>query len=265
MSVCRTLVIAHRGASTLAPENTAAAFEKGIEVGADVVEIDVHLSRDDRVVVMHDGTLDRTTDGTGLIHQRTLKEIKRLDAGAWFDPRFAGERVPTLEEALDLLRNQAMALIEVKPSGIARPVVEAIRQMKAVEHVVVQSFHPGTVRAVGELEPRISTSLLAVRGGGARPRRRGRSLVKRAAKVGANALSIRYPGLDPRTAEEIHRRAMTLWVWTLDDEKDMRAMIEAGADGIITNRPEILRQMVDGEDASNPGVRGRLRRWRRRG
>jgi len=260
----RTLVIAHRGASAQAPENTLAAFEKGVELGADAVEIDVHLTRDDRVVVMHDGTLDRTTSGTGLIYQRTLREIKRLDAGRWFDRGFTGERVPTLEEALDLLRTRAVALIEVKPNGIARSVVDVVRQVKAVEHVVLQSFHPGTVRAIGELDPRIPTALLAVRPGGARPRRRGRSMVKRAAKAGANALSVRYPGLDPRTVEEIHRRAMTLWVWTVDDEEDMRTMIEAGVDGIITNRPDVLRRMLDGEEVSARRGRGRKRRWRRR-
>lgn len=263
-NLCRTLVIAHRGASALAPENTLAAFEKGIEVGADAVEIDVHLTRDNRVVVMHDGNLDRTTDGIGPTYQRMLGEIKRLDAGSWFDARFAGERVPTLEETLDLLRNRAVVLIEVKPNGIARAVVDVVRQMKAVEHVVIQSFHPGTVRTVRELDPRIPTSLLTVRPGATRPRRRGRSMVKRAVKVGANALSVRYAGLDSRTVEEIHHRAMALWVWTVDEEQDMRAMIEAGVDGIITNRPDVLRRMLDGEDVSTRRTRGRLRRWRRR-
>src|SRR5919197_4354903 len=100
MGVGRPLVVGHRGAMGYAPENTLASFELAVEQGADVVELDVHLSRDGQVVVIHDEQLDRTTDGRGLVGDRTLDELKRLDAGSWFDPRFAGQRIPTLHEVL---------------------------------------------------------------------------------------------------------------------------------------------------------------------
>jgi glycerophosphoryl diester phosphodiesterase len=100
----RTRVIAHRGFSGVAPENTLVAIRRGIEIGADMAEIDVTLSKDGYVVVIHDETLDRTTNGTGPVSDATLEELQRLDAGSWFAPEFAGEKIPTLGEVLDLVR-----------------------------------------------------------------------------------------------------------------------------------------------------------------
>src|SRR5262245_679720 len=109
------LVIAHRGASGTCPENTLAAFRRAVEVGADMIELDVQLTRDDAVVVMHDWTLDRTTDGSGAVGERALDELRPLDAGRWFAPEFAGERVPTLAAVLDAV--PIPINVELKPRG----------------------------------------------------------------------------------------------------------------------------------------------------
>jgi len=107
-------LVGHRGACDVAPENTLASFERAWRDGADVVELDVRLSADGHVVVLHDALLDRTTDGTGYVGDRTLAELKQLDAGSWFDPRYAGERIPTLDEVLDWARGKAGLLLELK-------------------------------------------------------------------------------------------------------------------------------------------------------
>ena len=127
------LRIAHRGASGpgLAPENTLAACEKALQIGVDILEIDVRATRDGQLVVLHDSALDRTTNGTGLVADLLGDQVRQLDAGRWFSPDFAGERVPLLEDVLDLARNQALVLIEIKADGIAERVLQAIEAMNA--------------------------------------------------------------------------------------------------------------------------------------
>jgi len=133
-----TLNIAHRGASAFAPENTMAAFEKAIELGADVIELDLHLTRDNEIVVIHDDTLDRTTDGSGPVHQRSLGELMRLDAGRWFGEGFAGQRIPRLAEVLDRFAGRVPLALEIKAGstffpGIEEKVVSALRQRAVID------------------------------------------------------------------------------------------------------------------------------------
>ncbi|MSS72132.1 MAG: glycerophosphodiester phosphodiesterase [Candidatus Latescibacteria bacterium] len=243
----RTLSIAHRGASGMAPENTLIAVERALDLGVDVVEIDVHVTRDGHVVVLHDATVDRTTDGRGAVRDMTLAEVRRLNAGLWFDPPCSGERIPTLAETLDLTRRRALLLVEIKASGISEQVIETIRDLRATEDVIVQSFHPATVKQVRDLERRIPAALLVGRVPVGHTRWRGRSLVKKALKVGANALALSYLAATPSLVDEVHRRAMSLWVWTVDEEFTMQKMIQTGADGIITNHPERLHRLLTGE------------------
>ncbi|MGH7411421.1 MAG: glycerophosphodiester phosphodiesterase family protein, partial [Candidatus Methylomirabilis sp.] len=153
-----TLNIAHRGASALAPENTMAAFEKAIELGADVIELDLHLTRDGELVVIHDDTLDRTTDGRGPVHGRSLEEIRRLDAGRWFGQAFAGERIPTLSEVLDRFAGKIPLALEVKAGsaffpGIEERLVSALRHHSAVEQTAVASFDHFALKRLKEIEP----------------------------------------------------------------------------------------------------------------
>ncbi|MEE2753953.1 MAG: glycerophosphodiester phosphodiesterase family protein [Candidatus Latescibacterota bacterium] len=236
--------IAHRGASGqgLAPENTLASFEKAIEVGVDAVEIDVHLTADNRVVVIHDKAVDRTTDGSGLVDRMTLDEIRELSAGSWYDKQFASERIHTLEETLDLIGWRALLLIEAKTEEVVGKAVSIIRAQRAQSRVVMQSFLGPAVRTINRLDRRIPTAFLMT--GGEAVLRRKTGVVKRVLKLGANALALKYTGATPDLVNMFLGRAMGIWVWTVDDEEDMRVMIEMGVGGIITNYPDRLNKVI---------------------
>lgn len=149
------LAVAHRGASAYEPENTLRAFRRAIELGADMSELDVHLSKDGHLIVMHNATVEQTTNGRGAIADMTLAELKQLDAGK-------GEKIPTLQEAVDLVRGQNGLYIELKGEGTSEPVVNLLRANRFTDRrqVIVGSFKPWLVQAVKELAPEIATSLL---------------------------------------------------------------------------------------------------------
>lgn len=237
--------IAHRGASGqgLAPENTMAAFEKALEIGVDLVEIDIHLTADGHPVVIHDRSVDRTTDGTGFIDTMTLSQVRQLDAGSWFDRSFTNERIPTLEDVLDLCKFQAPVLVEAKTVESAEAAAVLIRSLRAQSHVVIQSFHGAAVRAVNRLDRRIPTAFLM--SGGEAILRRKTGVVRRVLKLGANALALKYKAAQPELVKMFLSRAMGFWVWTVDEEEDMRAMIDMGVGGIITNYPDRLNNVLE--------------------
>ena len=236
--------IAHRGASGqgLAPENTLAAFEKALEVGVDAVEIDVHLTADNQVVVIHDRTVDRTTDGSGPVDTMTLGEIRELSAGSWYDPSFRDQKIPTLEETLDLIGWRSLLLIEAKTEEAAEKAVAIIRARRAQSRVVMQSFLGPAVRTVNRLDNRIPTAFLMT--GGEAVLRRKTGVVKRVLKLGANALALKYTAATPDLVNMFLSRAMGMWVWTVDEEEDMREMIDMGVGGIITNYPDRLNKVI---------------------
>jgi glycerophosphoryl diester phosphodiesterase len=236
--------IAHRGASGqgLAPENTLAAYEKAIEIGVDAVEIDVQLTADNQVVVIHDRAVDRTTDGSGTVDTMTLSEIRELSAGSWFSSKFASERIPTLEEVLELVGWRALLLVEAKTEEAADKAVAIIRAQRAQSRVVIQSFLGPAVRTVNRLDNRIPTAFLMT--GGEAVLRRKASVVKRVLKLGANALALKYTAATPDLVNMFLGRAMGIWVWTVDEEEDMREMIEMGVGGIITNYPDRLNKVI---------------------
>ena len=236
--------IAHRGAAGLAPENTLAAVEKALEIGVDLVEIDIHLTADGHVVAIHDWVVDRTTDGGGAVDMLTLGEIQRLDAGSWFEPAFRGERVPRLEEVLDLVDKRALLLVEAKTEEAAERTVAVVRSLRVQSYVVIQSFLGPAVRTVNRLDRRIPTAFLMT--GGEAALRRKTGVVKRVLKLGANALSLKYTAARPDLVEIFLSRAMGFWVWTVDQEEDMREMVAMGVGGIITNYPDRLNRVLGG-------------------
>ena len=265
--------IAHRGASGLglAPENTLAAFETAIQIGVDVLELDVHASRDGEIVVLHDATLDRTTDHQGLVREQALADIRRADAGSWFDPRYRNERVPTLAEVLDLARHRALVLIEIKADFIAERLLSTIADMSAESQVIIQSFDPQTVQRIKLLNPSVPASLLVGKLPTSPSRVRARRLVKQILQVGANALSVWHAMLTPPFFEEMRKRAIGVWAWTVDEEIVMRDLALMGIQGIITNYPDRLNQVFEeleqeGQVHPPQGRRQRIRksRWGRR-
>lgn len=158
------LIGAHRGGAAYAPENTLASFAEGLRRGADMLELDVHLSRDGELVVIHDHDLARTTDGRGSVHHHTAAELKRLDAGSWFHPRFAGERIPTLKEVIAFVARRAYLTIEVK--GLPRDwpalpdrLVETLERLDAVDWTLAIAFDHRHIRRIKERNPRIKGAI----------------------------------------------------------------------------------------------------------
>lgn len=231
----RTIIIGHRGAMGHAPENTLASFKKGMELGADVLEFDVHLSRDGVIVVMHDAVVNRTTDGSGLISEMTLSELKQLDAGSWFGREFAGERIPTLEETLEWVAGRIDLAIEIKgrqkpQEGIERAVVEMIRAHEMVDKTMVISFHHPSVRAVKKIEPGIATGILYS----------GYLADTVGAARAALADSVRpHAGhWTPELVDEVHEAGLSASTWTVNDPEQFKQLVEMGVDSIGTNYPD---------------------------
>ena len=241
--------IAHRGASGSghAPENTLAAFREAIEIGVNGVECDVHCTKDGHLVVIHDGTLARTTDMSGIIENMTLDEVKKADAGSWFDPQFAGERIPTLREVLELAKGKAITVIEVKPENITDKVIREIEIASAADDVIVQSFHPDVVKDAQKLNPNIPRALLI---GGKKAVKKPSAILKliqNTAEVGAGALNLSSKVITSPLVEESRRRGISVWAWTVDDEEEMRRVAVIGVDAITSNYPKRLQSVLSSE------------------
>jgi glycerophosphoryl diester phosphodiesterase len=250
-----TLNIAHRGASALAPENTMAAFEKAVELGADAIELDLHISRDGELVVIHDDTLDRTTDGHGSVYARSLQELKRLDAGRWFGERFAGQRIPTLTEVLDRFAEKVLLALEVKAGsaffgGIEERVVSVLRAHQVIDQVAVASFDHHALLRLKELEPSLLTAALFV----------GRPVVmsRIAEACKADAMALECCLITKTEVEACRAAGLQLVVWVVNEPAQMRSFIDLGVDGIITDRPDLLRHALVERGESRP----MLPRWR---
>ncbi len=265
--------IAHRGASGagLAPENTLTAFERAIEIGVDAVELDVRSTRDGALVVLHDPLLDRTTDREGPVHELTLAQVREADAGGWFGRPFAGERVPTLAEALDLLRRRALAVIELKADHLAEAVLRVVDDLVVADQVVIQSFSSETVRRVKAIDGAAPTALLVGNLPTSPSRMRARRMVREVLSLGANILNIWHTTLTPAFYEEVRKRGLTVWTWTVDEEVVLRDVVQMGVQGIATNHPDRLNGVL--EELAREGAilvpLGRSRRlrpgrWRRR-
>jgi len=241
------LNLAHRGASAYAPENTLAAFRLAAEMGADGIELDAKLSLDGEVVVMHDATIDRTTDGSGRIVDLPLADLKRLDAGSKFDTKFAGEPVPTLEEVFDSVADRLLINVELTNyndlrDGLEYKVVELIERRGLADRVMVSSFSPLNLRHVKRAAPGIVCGLLYM------PEM---PLLFRRAWLawlipGLEAHHPHFSMIDAAFTHRRHARGQKVNTWTVNEEVDMRRVLDAGVDAIMTDRPDVLQQMLDG-------------------
>ncbi len=255
----RPLVIAHRGASASRPENTMPAFLRATEAGSDIIELDLRMTRDGHVVVLHDVSVERTTDGQGMIAELTLAQVKALDAGWKFTPdsgktfpfRGLGITVPTLEEVLTALPDQLFMLeLKVGTARMVRQVIAILRRLKALERVSIELFSIKTKMAklMRSLEPKLTTGhtraelvrfiAMAKLGLSWRFKRRGFS-IEMPPRRNRLAVSTR------RTLRAAARRGIPMFVWTVNSEKDMRRFLDWGAAGLFTDHPETLRKLVD--------------------
>jgi glycerophosphoryl diester phosphodiesterase len=245
------MVIAHRGFSGAAPENTLAAFQKGIEIGSDMIELDVHLSKDGKVVVLHDETLERTTNGQGRVVDYTLRELKKFDAGSWFAPQFSRERIPTLGEALELAKGRAPVNIEIKnPTHGRYPITEltdqALREVKEagmIHRVIFSSFNPISLEWIKKKEPQVWVALLYHKPWSALSDVTGGEKYE--------VLNLRHSYLTKDKIAKIHKERMKVNVYTVNSQEEMEQFIRWGVDGIITNHPDQLMGILEKRSASN--------------
>ncbi len=230
------LLIAHRGASGYAPENTLAAFRKAVAMGLNFIETDLQLSRDARFVAIHDDTVNRTTNGQGSVHDLTLAELRRLDAGSWFGSSFTGERIPTLEEILDFSkRHDVVFYLELKPGGSwggEHALIGALRESGEIARVVVISFDSSLVATVRRAEPTLMTGLL-YDGQLEKP-------IERALEIGARQLCVRGDLVTPAMIAEAKRNDLQVICWTVNHPAHMRLLASAGVAGIMSDYPDRL-------------------------
>lgn len=236
-----TLIFGHRGASAYVPENTLVAFRRALELGADGFELDVTLSADGVPVVIHDDTVERTTDGIGRVDQLTLAQLKKLDAGfrTKFGAEFTGERLPTLAEVLAELGQQAILNVELKEDTspdrkLAERVVALIQEHGVAPRVIVSSFYYDNLRRVKAIAPALPVGLLY---SPAEPLRVLRAWLRPGVRAEAhhpyhalvNALTLRW----------YHARGYRVNVWTVNAESDLARLTGLGVDGIITDKPDV--------------------------
>ncbi|MBI1951460.1 MAG: glycerophosphoryl diester phosphodiesterase [Acidobacteria bacterium] len=249
----RLLRIAHRGASARAPENTLAAFREAIRLGADLIECDVHLSADHVPVIIHDETVERTTSGRGAVASFACSRLRRLDAGAWFSSRFRGERIPTLEEALECARGRCGLNIEIKepsgrrrraapagraaadPASVALAVSRALKRTGFRDLVIVSSFSPRALHAARASMPHVRLGFLASRS------LRGLRAAHRRVGLYAVHPHVRLAAL--RRVRLAHRLGLRICFWTVNDVRLMRRLLALGCDGLMTDDPALFQEL----------------------
>lgn len=231
----------HRGAMAIAPENTLVSMAAARDAGADGIEFDVQFAKDRSLVIIHDDRLERTTNGTGRVAEHTLAEIQALDAGGRFDARFAGERIPTLEQVFALPGRPMAMNIEIKldpplaeDTGLEQVVVDCIRRHRMEPRVLISSFNWHALRRIRRIAPDLRLGVLY-----------GHAIDEaEVADLRAEAMHPRFTLVDAEMVKRAHGRGQQVNVWTVNEEADMRRMVELGVDTIMTNFPHRLAPLL---------------------
>lgn len=231
--------IAHRGASAYEPENTLRAFERAIEMGATMLELDVHLTRDGHPIVIHDVDLSRTTNGAGRVTELSLEQIKRFNTDQ-------GEEVPTLSEVIELARGLVQLYVELKGQRTPEPVVKALRAGAFVDQALVASFYPWLIQKVKFLEPRVRTSMLV------RREDRGAHFVDWALAVEADYVHPCWEDESPTPHKlvtsamisHIRQQGLGIILWHEERPEELRELVKLDVDGICTNTPDVLSKLL---------------------
>ncbi|WP_319406752.1 glycerophosphodiester phosphodiesterase family protein [uncultured Desulfosarcina sp.] len=237
------LFIAHRGISARYPENTLAAFNGAIDAGAHMIELDVCLSKDRHLVVIHDETVDRTTNGTGPVKTLTLAQLRQLDAGSWFDPRFHAERLPTLSQVLDTVKGHLLVNIEIKPEAfeekrpadaVERQVLDLVREKNMLDDVLVSSFEWQVLENLRKIDPGIALGLLSEVPA-------DENLLHWYQRIKGFSWHPDFRVLTQQQVNTLHDMGACVFPYAVDGEIDTRGMLAMGVDGLIVDDP---RQMI---------------------
>ena len=235
--------IAHRGLSSQYPENTILAFQKALDIGIVWMEFDLQITSDNHLVVMHDKTVDRTTNGRGLVSDLTLEQVQALDAGSHLDAKFAGERVPTFEEVIDLLSGQAKMAVELKFDGLEPigQVLDILQKHDVIDQVSVSSFDLDKLPEVKRLCPSCSTTALL------KPEVDvSRDWVAEAQKYGVDVFGPRHTHTTKEMVDQAHNKGLVVRCWGLgkDQGPALEHMIDVGVDGMTTDCPDVLQAIL---------------------
>lgn len=228
------MAIAHRGASSYAPENTFAAFDLALRLGVRHIELDVEVTRDGHIVVIHDDTVDRTTDGSGLVTSHTLEALLALDAGSWFGAQFAGERIPVFDEVLRRYKGRLHIHTEIKGRStyLSQRTADLVRQHGMVDQVTITSFQKARLEEIRGYAPELPAGwLLAEVSDGA---------IAQARDLGLRQICPRGSTVTAELVRRIHAAGFVVRAWGVDTEALMRAVVLAGADGMTVNFPDKL-------------------------
>ena len=253
----RPLVIGHRGLCELAPENTLPSFKLALDAAADMVELDYYHSRDGVMIVLHDPTLDRTTDATNRwggkkisVEGKTAAEIQQLDAGSWFDPKFAKTKVPRLTEALDLIQGGGGVTLIERKGGDAGTCADLLVERKLINRVVVQSFDWQYLKEFHKIQPAQVLGALGppkVLADGTKPVNRPKTLdatwLDLLLASGAKAV-VWNQDITKESVEQAHQRGLKVWIYTINDSATANKLLDLGVDGLITNNTTRIKQIV---------------------
>jgi glycerophosphoryl diester phosphodiesterase len=237
------MLIAHRGFSGRYPENTLWAFREAMKLPVDGIELDIRRTRDGVLVVIHDETVDRTTFGSGRVSELTWDELRQLDAGAWKGEEFAGERIPRLDEVLELVNGQTVLHLEIKEPGTEKQIAETLRRYDAIGWVKLASFHPVALKATRQVAPDASLVLI----GGPRIGADDdtfRQFVRDALSNGANALSVHHSVITKERVRYCHQRYLFIGAWTVNDAELARQLVAMGVDAIASDFPDLVASVL---------------------
>lgn len=243
----KPMVIAHRGGRKWAPENTMIGFKKSMDAGCDGVELDIHRCKSGELVVIHDETLDRTTDGKGLIKDFTYDEIKKFSAGKWYGKEFESERVPLLSEVLDAFDGKMLINIEIKNTpieyvGIEDDLINLLKNYKHPEKIMISSFDHELIRRIHKKSPIYEVAFLDA------------SIIadvgEYGKKLGATAWNAAHYELRPDAVKRAQEAGLSVNVWTVDGTADWKKSMEWNVDGIVTDDPAGLIDFLKTDEAS---------------
>lgn len=228
-------IISHRGFSSEFPENTLVAFLKAIEIGADFIELDVHKTKDHKIVVIHDDSVDRTScnDKKGAISEMNLKDLEEVTVGysAKFGAKFKNEKIPTLKEVLELAKGKIKVCIEVKVENAEQEILEIIRKTEMENEVILFSFFPSVLQNFKNLNQKIPTLFLV--------EEFSNEALSNAKEMDCFAIGVGNETLiDENLIHKLHSQNIEIWQWTIDDEEEMQRLMELKVDGLITNKPD---------------------------